>query len=165
MASPANVTKSFFPAAHAAEQATARANRPEETRKAPLRDLPNEDIYFYVKRINNTRVVRQENPAQRATCWKTIGGVSLAALVLIGLLLPSTYSLLAGYQLHALQLEQQRLLNEKASLEVEEARLLSPERLEKMAQAQHFIDPPPGRVVVLNPRLDGSVAMNVRRGK
>ena len=43
----------------------------------------------------------------------------------------------AGYQLQALKQERQRLMDERSTLEVEEAVLLSPERLEKLARAQN----------------------------
>jgi len=41
------------------------------------------------------------------------------SLLLICVLLPSAYSLLAGYQIQALQQEQQRLATEQASLELQ----------------------------------------------
>lgn len=157
MASLASIAKSIFSPAQVA-YAPVRSGRPAEPRPYQLRALPNEDIYFFVKRIDNTRIVRQEDPRQRASCWKAIGGAGLAAIMLIGLLLPSVYNLLAGYQIHALQFERQRLLNDRANLVVEEARMLIPERLERMARTQHFVDPAPGAVVVLNPNADGTVA-------
>ncbi len=52
-------------------------------------------------------------------------------------------------------------LAERAELEVAEARLLSPERLERMAQTQEFIDPAPEQVVFLHPKADGALALNV----
>jgi hypothetical protein len=81
----------------------------------------NEDIYFYTKRIDNSRVVRASDPKQRETCWKLIGSAGLAVVLLIGVLLPSAYGLLAGYQIESLRKEAQRLANEEASLELKEA--------------------------------------------
>jgi len=34
-----------------------------------LRALPNDDIYFYAKKIDNSRMVRQADPAARSECW------------------------------------------------------------------------------------------------
>ena len=119
----------------------------------------NEDIYFFVKRIDNSRVVRQADPQARGTCWKLIGSAGLAVELLIGVLLPSAYGLLAGYQIQSLRQEGQRLANEQASLELQEAQLLSPARMEELAKMQQFIDPPSQKVVYLDSKT-GSLAMN-----
>ena len=115
-----------------------------------VRPFANEDIYFYIKRIDNTEVVREADPQARGACWKLIGSVVAAAVLLIGVLLPSAYSLLAGYQIQALREEQQRLATEQASLELQEAQLLSPARMEELAREQQFIDPPSQKVVYLD---------------
>src|SRR5262245_31988616 len=89
----------------------------------PLRPFANEDIFFFVKRLDNSRVVRQADPRVRGACWKTIGSVGAAALLLISVLLPSAYGLLAGYQIQALKEEARRLESQQASLELQEAKL------------------------------------------
>ncbi|HYZ83225.1 MAG TPA: hypothetical protein VE621_02420 [Bryobacteraceae bacterium] len=122
-----------------------------------LRPLPNEDVYFFIKRIDNSRVIREADPRARASSWKFLGGACVAAALLIGTLLPTAYGLLASHQLHALQVENQRLLTEQATLQLEEARLLSPERLEELAKMQKFVDPTPEKVVYL-PAKDASFA-------
>lgn len=121
----------------------------------------NEDIYFYVKRIDNSRVVRESDPKARGTCWKLIGSVGLAVVLLIAVLLPSAYGLLAGYQIQSLRQEGDRLATEQASLEVKESNLLSPARMEELARMQQFIDPPSQKVVYLDSKTGGgSLAMN-----
>jgi hypothetical protein len=119
----------------------------------------NDDIYFFVKRIDNSGVIRTADPQARGTCWKLIGSAGAAVVLLIGVLLPSAYGLLAGYQIQSLQKEGQRLTGDQASLELEETRLLSPQRMEELARMQQFIDPPSQKVVYLEPKT-GSLAMN-----
>jgi cell division protein FtsL len=131
----------------------------------PIRCFANDDIYFHVKRIDNSRVVRQVDPQTRGVCWKMIGSVAAAAVLLIGVLLPSAYGLLAGYQIQTLKAESRRLANEQASLELEEAKLLSPERMEQLAREQQFTDPEPQRVVYLDSAHGPAVAMNAGRAK
>jgi hypothetical protein len=126
-----------------------------------LRELPNEDVYFYRKPIDNSRIVRKADPQGRTRCWKLIATTCMATLLLIGLLWPNVAGMLAGYEIESLREEQQRLTAERAALELEEARLLSPERLEELARIQAFIDPAPEQVVYLNPKADGSLALNV----
>jgi hypothetical protein len=131
-----------------------------ENTTAPLRIFPGEDIYFFVKRIDNSRVVRQADPKAGGVCWKMIGSVGVAAMLLIGVLLPSAYGLLAGYQLQSLKEEAKRLATQQASLELQEAQLLSPARMEELARMQQFIDPEPQKVVYLDSKDGSSVAMN-----
>src|SRR5262249_58752346 len=88
-----------------------------------LRALPNEDIYFYVKRVDNSRLVREPDPRAKAECWSAIGAVCALAAVLISSLLPSAAGITAGYQIQALKQERQRLLDDRRSLEVAQASL------------------------------------------
>jgi cell division protein FtsL len=127
---------------------------------ARVRPFANEDIYFFVKEINNAGVVRAADPQSGGVCWKMIGSVVAAAVLLVGVLLPGAYSLLAGYQIQELKQEAQRLQNERASLELEEAQLISPARMEQLAKEQQFIDPPAQKVVYLDGSRNGSLAMN-----
>jgi hypothetical protein len=127
---------------------------------AALRAFANEDIYFFVKRIDNTRVVREADPQARGTCWKLIGSVVSAVVLLIFVLLPSAYGLLAGYQIQTLRQDAERLGTERASLELSEAKLLSPARMAELARIQEFIDPPAQKVVYLENAQAGTVAMN-----
>jgi hypothetical protein len=126
---------------------------------ARLRPFANEDILFYVKRIDNSGVVRETDRASQGKCWKLIGSVGGAAVLLICVLLPSSYGLLAGFQIQSLRQESQRLAAEQASLELQEAQLLSPARMEELARAQQFVDPAPRNVVYLDGDR-GSLAMN-----
>ncbi len=92
-----------------------------------------------------------------------IGSVGAAALLLIGVLLPSAYGLLAGYQIQSLKEEARRLAGQQASLELQEAKLLSPERMEELARIQQFIDPAPQKVVYLDSKDGSSLALNKKR--
>ena len=127
-----------------------------------LRAIPNEEIYLFVKDIDNGRVVRQADPNARGTCWRLILSGGLAVLLLIGVLLPSAAGRIAGYQLEALRQEQRRLLAERNALEIDEARLLSPERLDEIAQKLSLVDPAPQKVVYLDGK-NGALAMNVEK--
>jgi hypothetical protein len=128
-----------------------------------LRALPNEDVYFFSKSIDNSRLQKQKDPRAAKECWSTIGAFAALAIVLAGALAPSVGGTFAGYQLQALKLERQRLTDERSTLEIEEAGLLSPERLEKLARAQKLLEPAPGQVVHLEPHADGSLALNLHK--
>ena len=154
MATLATVYSRFFTAS--AERKA--APRMESSVPVPL--FPNEDIYFFVKRIDNSRLVRQADPQARGDCWKMIGSAGVAAMLLIGVLLPSAYGLLAGYQIQSLKEEGKLLATEQASLELREAKLLSPARMEELARMQQFVDPEAQKVVYLDSKNGSAVAMN-----
>jgi cell division protein FtsL len=137
-----------------------RGGRGEDQR---VRPFPNEDIYFFVKRIDNTRVVREADPEARKACWQLIGSVAAAVGLLIRVLMPSAYGLLFGYQVQSLRQERQRLVTEQSSLEVEESKLMSPARMEELAREQQFIDPAPQKVVYLESQNGGSLALNKKK--
>lgn len=127
-----------------------------------LRTLPNEDVFFYVKRIDNSRLVRESDPRARNQCWSAIGAACAIIAMLTTVLMPGVASTMAGYKISELKVEEQRLLDERRVLELEEARLLSPVRLQELARQRELVAPAPGQVVHLDPRGDGSLALNVK---
>jgi len=146
----ATIFDRFF-AARALEQAASRVREQEED-LFRLRRFANDDVYFYIKSIDNSRVVRETDPAARGVCWKMIGSSIAVAVLTMGLLLPMLQGLIAGYRLETLRHERQRLELERASLELEETKLVSPARLDELARLQRFVDPAPQKVVRLEQR-------------
>jgi hypothetical protein len=130
-----------------------------------VRPLANEDIYFFVKHIDNTAVIRQADPAADRASWKMIVGAAAAAVVLIFLLIPKGYGVLAGYQIQSLKDENARLQAERSILEGEEARLMSPERMAILAKEQRFVDPPADHVVHLDTPSDTEFAATASAAK
>ncbi|MEO8127596.1 MAG: hypothetical protein ABJF23_03650 [Bryobacteraceae bacterium] len=161
MATLANIFNQFMDASRVAEAAQTVSSRAMSD-DFKLRSLPNEDVYFFVKKIDNSRVVRQADPTASRRSWKVLGASCVSAAMLIGMLLPSAYGLLANYQLHTLQAENQRLITERGKLDLEEAKLVSPERLARLAVDQEFEDPKSENVVYLTPTNEGSLALNRR---
>lgn len=124
-----------------------------------LRALPNDDIYFYSKKIDNSRIVRQADPAARGECWSAVGAAGVLLMLGASLIAPHAASVLAGYKLESLKLERQTLLNEKRDLEVTEAGLLSPRRLNDLARAHSLTSPSPDQIIHLDtPSADKSFA-------
>jgi hypothetical protein len=128
-----------------------------------LRALPNEDVYFFCKKVDNSRILKQKDPRAARECWSAIGAFAVLAILLAGALAPSVWGTFAGYQLQALKQERQRLIDERSTLEVAEAALLSPARLERLARAQRLLEPVAGQVIHLEPSADGSLAMNLTK--
>src|ERR1019366_463243 len=115
-----------------------------------LRALPNDDIYFYAKRIDNSRVIRQADPSARGECWSAVGAAALLLVLGASIITPQAGSVLAGYKLESLKHERQSLLDQKRDLEVQEAALLSPGRLNALAEARRLTSPAAGQVFHLD---------------
>jgi hypothetical protein len=124
-----------------------------------LRALPHEDVFFYSKRIDNSRLVREADPQARGACWSAIGAASIALVLLTSLLAPSVAGTLAGYKLESLRAQEQKLLTERRVLELQEAALLRLDRLEKLARAQNLVAPRSEQIIHLEPTGDAAVAM------
>ncbi len=130
---------------------TAEAAPRRDLERYRLRPLPAEDVYLHIKNFDNSQVVRLEDPAARDTCWKAIGATVASATMLIVLLLPSVFSLLAGYKLQQLEAERDDLHKQKSALILERTSLLTPQRLEEIARYQEMVDPAPQTVQYLAP--------------
>jgi len=124
-----------------------------------LRALPHEDVFFYCKKIDNSRLVREADPESRGKCWSAIGVACLALALLTGVLAPGAASTLAGYKIEVLRAEALRLADERRALELQQAELLSPQRLEKLARRQNLVTPLSSQVVHLDNHSDSAVAM------
>lgn len=124
-----------------------------------LRMFPNEDVYFFVKRIDNSRIAREADPKARRTAWSLIAGSCAIAVFLSGLLLPSVQGRLAGYQIETLRQQKHQLELERATLEYQESKLLTPARLSALAEKQKFVDAStPQKFIYLDAKPDGAMA-------
>jgi cell division protein FtsL len=127
-----------------------------------LRALPNDGIYFYSKKIDNSRIVRQADPTARGECWSVVGAAGVLLMLGVSIIAPHVGAVLAGYKLEALKQERQSLVNQKRDLDVQEAGLLSPERLNGLARLRSLASPGLDRVIHLEaPAADGNFARNV----
>jgi hypothetical protein len=125
-----------------------------------LRALPGDDIYFYSKKIDNSRIVRQADPEARGECWSAVGAAGVLLVLFGSIIAPHVGSVLAGYKLEALKQERQSLLDQKRDLEVKEAGLLSPERLHDLARVRSLATPGSDQVIHLDTptAVEGSFA-------
>jgi hypothetical protein len=124
-----------------------------------LRALPNDEIFFYAKRIDNSRVVRQQDPSARGECWSAVGAAAVVLMLGASVIAPHVGSVLAGYKLESLKQEHQTLLDQSRELAVREATLLSPNRLHELAKAQNLTSPAADQIIHLeNQAREGSFA-------
>ena len=126
-----------------------------------LRSLPNEDVHFWVREIDNSRVMPQADPKSTGVCVKLMVSACLTVLLFFGVLVPTACNILAGYRINALEKQRELLLRDQYELELQEARLLSPARLAELGRIQQLVDPAPQTAIALGPvTTDGALAMN-----
>jgi hypothetical protein len=155
MASLATIVRGFV---GVEEQELARVAGLPRTETCRLRPLANEDVYLYVKRIDNTAVVRAMDPAARRASSRAVAVGFLVAMLVIAGLFPAAYNTMEGYQIQQLRQQQTELKHEQAVLTFERAKLLSPDSLNRMASHLKMVDPTPQQVQI----LDGNTTREAR---
>src|SRR5580700_3713738 len=126
-----------------------------------LRGLPNDDVFFYTKKQDNSRLIRQADPNASEECWSAVGAGALLLMLGVSIVAPHVALVRAGYQLEAAKAERQTLLDQRRDLEVREAGLLSPVRLNDIAKERNLTSPMANQIIHLdgqNPQ--GNLASN-----
>jgi hypothetical protein len=115
-----------------------------------LRPLANEDVYLFVKRIDNSSVIRAIDPAARRARGNSMATGFAAAMLVIAGLVPTAYNITAGFTLQHLRQEQAQLEQQRAKLETAEAKLLSPDRLRQLAKNLKMAESAPQQMQTLD---------------
>lgn len=115
-----------------------------------LRALPREDILLYVKEIDHAGVARVADSKETLASVGMAGGVLAASVMVIALLLPGTYTMVAGHKIEELKQERVQLLNTLRQKRAERARLESPAQVEQWA-GNEFIAPAANAVLYAAP--------------
>src|SRR5690242_13193664 len=80
-----------------ARQSNSRSSRDSKERNDPfkLRALPHEDVFFFCKRIDNSRLIREQVPRTRGACLRFVGAACVLLLMVGGAFAPSVAGTLA----------------------------------------------------------------------
>lgn len=146
MATLATFVNRFVGARELAEVSPAVWTRVESPR---LRPIANEDVYLFVKRIDNTAVARAADPAARTARSRSMMTGFVAAMLVIAGLVPTAYNTTAGFALQHLHGEQDQLRQEMAKLDAAEAKLVSMDRLQQLAKTLKMSEPAPTQLQTL----------------
>jgi cell division protein FtsL len=125
-----------------------------------LRPIANEDVYLFVKRIDNSLVVRAADPCARRARNRSVATGFIAAMLVIAGLVPAAYNTIAGFTLQSLRQEQEKLKERQAQLDLEQAKLLSYDRLKQLADSLKMVDPAPQQVQYLEGKSNAEARNN-----
>lgn len=120
------------------------------TESPRLRPIANEDVYLFVKRIDNTAVVRAVDPVARGMRTRTVVVAFIAVLLVIAGLVPAAYGTMAGFTLQSLRQEQQRLKEQERQLDLQEQALMNPAVLKELGKSLHMSEPAAQQTEFLN---------------
>lgn len=123
----------------------------ESTDQYRLRAIPNEDVYFYAKRVDNSRLVRPVNRAARRQEIRVMGGAFVMLLLVVGLAMPHVLNLMAGAQIQKLRADRDSLIAEHEELAVREAEAMDPARMKAIAKNLEMVELKANQVHHLNP--------------
>jgi cell division protein FtsL len=157
MATLATFVNRFVGARELADVSPAVWTRTESPR---LRPIANEDVYLFVKRIDNTAVARAVDPAARTARSRSMMTGFLAAMLVIAGLVPTAYNTTAGFTLQHLRGEQDQLRQQLAKLDAAEAKLVSMDRLQQLAKSLKMAEPAPQQVATLESKTAKAAARN-----
>jgi cell division protein FtsL len=124
------------------------------------------DPFYYSKQVDNSRVVKVADPVERRAQFKLVW-VSLLLLAAVLAAACERFALICdGYRIEQLKSQREQLLEANRQLQVEEARLRDPGRIDQFARDRLGMSAPaPGQVVYLeNPprEMEGTaVARNL----
>jgi hypothetical protein len=125
-----------------------------------LRPIANEDVYLFVKRIDNTAVVRAADPAASLARSRSMMTGFVAAMLVIAGLVPTAYNTTAGFTVQQLRGEQVQLQQQMAKLNAAEAKLVSLDRLQQLAKTLKMSQPTPQQVETLDAKSAKAEARN-----
>jgi cell division protein FtsL len=114
---------------------------------------------FFAKRIDNSRVLKVADP-QRA---REIKFLSVAGVLFFVVFLVYSWqhfrAIEYSYRIESQRIQRDRLLEENRKLNLEQARLRDPERIDVLARKMGMEAPHPGQMISLEPPADGQAIL------
>ena len=114
-------------------------------RPASSRPLPMEDVYFYIKELDNTHLRRQADPGDKAIWTRLVGAGLLSLMMVILTYAPRPMLRHSGYRIEKLQQDHQALTSIQSQLTVRQEILSDLRRVATLAARQGLAQTPPGR--------------------
>lgn len=135
----------------AAAAATIRSEFPSEGRRPCWTGTP--EIYF-AKNIDNSRLVKMEDPRRNGEMKHFCAALCLLFVLVFGYTWQHFRAIEYGYQIESAKRDLSSLTEMNHALQLEEASLRDPERIDLLARRAGLVPPQPGQVM----RMDATSA-------
>ncbi len=123
-----------------------RGNR--RPRNVPAAGRANFPEFYYVKHIDNSRLVREVDRERRRECFSLLGLGILVFLFVLLLAYQHFECVRNGYQIEQLKAESATLEEQNHQLRLEQAALADPERIDTLARTRlGMVSPSPKQVI------------------
>ncbi|HYM09685.1 MAG TPA: cell division protein FtsL [Bryobacterales bacterium] len=117
-------------------------------RSAAVRPLPMEDLCFFAKSIDNSRLVRVVDPRSPRECLGLVACLSAVFILAVTYIVPCLLLLRTGYRVETLKKQNDALVESNRQLQVKEAVLRDPQRIYSIARGKLGLsEPAPEQVV------------------
>jgi cell division protein FtsL len=136
-------------------QARAQRNRELLELQRCARRGPTPEVFF-TKHIDNTRIVKADDPERRREMRSFATVMSILFLLVMVYVWQHLSAIEIGYQIEAQKTQVEQLREQNRQLKLNEAQLSDPGRISVIAEQLGLGEPQPGQVV----RPDGTLANN-----
>ncbi|HEY5055962.1 MAG TPA: cell division protein FtsL [Acidobacteriaceae bacterium] len=136
-------------------QARTQRNRELFDLQRRARRGPTPEVFF-AKHIDNTRIVKADDPERRREMRSFSTVMSVLFLLVMVYVWQHLSAIEVGYQIEAQKTQVERLREQNRQLRLNEAQLSDPGRISVIAEQLGLNEPQPGQVV----RPDGTLANN-----
>lgn len=121
--------------------------------------------FYWIKRIDNSRLIRQPDPASVRDGAALLGGALVCLAVVLVCAWQHFEFIHTGYRLEELRGRQERVLEWNRTFRLEQAALLDPMRIDVVARSQLGLDAPvAGQVIPLGSGQEPAPAPLLARG-
>jgi cell division protein FtsL len=139
--------------AHSATQARAQHNRELFELQKRARRGPTPEVFF-AKYIDNTRIVKADDPSRRREMRNFSAAVSILFVLVMVYVWQHFSAIEVGYRIETQKLQVEQMREQNRQLHLLDAQLSDPGRIDQIARQMGLDAPQPGQVV----RPDGASA-------
>ena len=135
------------------------ARRQNPTFAASRRTWSGTPEVYFSKSIDNSRLVKLDDPRRKREMWQFSGAVAVLFLLVIAYAWQHFSAIEYGYRIEAMRSQRDSLVEMNRTLRLEEASLRDPERIDTLARQMGLQAPQAGQVMRMDasPRDSGPV--------
>jgi cell division protein FtsL len=128
-------------------------------RRTPRRFVPGAPEVYFHKAIDNTRLVKLDDPIRKREMRMFTVAVSVIFILCTVYVWQHFRAIEYGYNIEAAKQERDHLIDVKRNLQLEEASLKDPQRIDRLAKAQGYGVPNAGQIQQMDavPESNGPV--------